>query len=60
MPVLFDRVNSLDSLARRVDQTLIAARIVKKGDVVVITFGMPVGRAGTTDLIKIHRVGKKA
>jgi pyruvate kinase len=31
--------------------------IVKHGDLVVITAGVPVGEAGTTNLMKIHVVG---
>ncbi|MFF2450485.1 pyruvate kinase [Neobacillus sp. NPDC058068] len=31
--------------------------IVKRGDLVVITAGVPVGEAGTTNLMKIHVVG---
>ena len=30
---------------------------VAQGDVVVITAGVPVGRSGSTNLIKVHRVG---
>ncbi len=32
--------------------------IVKLGDLVVITAGVPVGRSGTTNLIKIHHIGE--
>ncbi|MBW5447424.1 pyruvate kinase [Cohnella sp. CFH 77786] len=32
--------------------------IVKLGDTIVITAGVPVGRSGTTNLIKIHNVGE--
>ncbi len=32
--------------------------VVSLGDTVVITAGVPVGRAGTTNLIKIHHVGE--
>ena len=31
---------------------------VKLGDLVVITAGVPVGRSGTTNLIKVHQVGE--
>ncbi|MBA4537106.1 pyruvate kinase [Bacillus aquiflavi] len=33
------------------------SKIVKHGDLVVITAGVPVGEAGTTNLMKIHVVG---
>lgn len=32
--------------------------IVRLGDTIVITAGVPVGRSGTTNLIKIHNVGE--
>ena len=33
------------------------AGFVQLGDLVVITAGVPVGRSGTTNLIKVHQVG---
>jgi pyruvate kinase len=30
---------------------------MKKGDVVVITMGSPVSAPGTTNLMKVHRLG---
>jgi pyruvate kinase len=32
--------------------------LVKLGDLVIITAGIPVGRSGTTNLIKIHHIGE--
>lgn len=32
--------------------------LVKKGDLVVITAGIPVGHSGTTNMIKVHEVGE--
>ncbi|WP_128894692.1 pyruvate kinase [Longirhabdus pacifica] len=31
---------------------------IKEGDIVVITAGVPVGRSGTTNLMKVHHVGE--
>jgi pyruvate kinase len=42
---------------RSVEAAALAAGVVKKGDVVVITMGSPVSDPGTTNLLKIHRVG---
>jgi len=36
----------------------IRSGIVRLGDTIVITAGVPVGRSGTTNLIKIHNVGE--
>ncbi|NPV69292.1 MAG: pyruvate kinase [Firmicutes bacterium] len=43
-----------------VDQAVLAGLekgLIKKGDLVVITAGVPVGIPGTTNLIKVHTVG---
>lgn len=42
---------------RSVETAALAAGVVQKGDVVVITMGSPVSDPGTTNLLKIHRVG---
>jgi len=33
---------------------------LKSGDVVVITMGSPLSTLGTTNLIKVHRLGRSA
>lgn len=33
------------------------AGYIRKGDLTVMTAGMPLGRAGTTNMIRVHRVG---
>jgi pyruvate kinase len=35
-----------------------ASGLVKLGDLIVITAGVPVGRSGTTNLVKVHQVGE--
>jgi pyruvate kinase len=42
---------------RSVDAAVIEAGVLHKGDVVVITMGSPVSDPGTTNLLKIHRLG---
>ena len=42
---------------RSVEQTVLEAGVLKRGDVVVITMGSPVSDAGTTNLMKVHRLG---
>ncbi len=56
-PILFNKITSTDSLVRDVDKILLGSHFIKKGDIIVITSGVPVGRKGTTNLIKIHRIG---
>lgn len=42
---------------RSVETAVLAAGVLQKGDVVVITMGSPVSDPGTTNLLKIHRLG---
>jgi pyruvate kinase len=56
-PVLFDKISNTESLVADVDDRLLKTKLLKWGDLIVITTGVPVGRAGTTNMIKIHRMG---
>ena len=40
-----------------VDETLLATGFGKKGDLVVITMGVPIGSRGSTNLMKVHTLG---
>ena len=40
-----------------VEEAVLSAGVLQKGDVVVITMGSPVSDPGTTNLLKIHRLG---
>jgi pyruvate kinase len=40
-----------------VEEAVLNAGVLQKGDVVVITMGSPVSDPGTTNLLKIHRLG---
>jgi pyruvate kinase len=42
---------------RSVEAAVLAEGVLKKGDVAVITMGSPVSDPGTTNLLKIHRLG---
>ena len=46
----------LDAIERG-DRALVASRIAKEGDLVVITAGIPEGRSGGTNVMKAHVVG---
>ena len=57
-PVLVDREEtSTDKLFRSALDAILAADLVKEGDLVVITAGVPIGIPGTTNLMKAHVVG---
>jgi pyruvate kinase len=42
----------------QVDRMLLDRGWLKMGDDVVFVAGQPIGRAGTTNLVKLHRVGE--
>ncbi len=42
---------------RSVEEAVLDAGFFNRGDVVVITMGSPVSDPGTTNLMKVHRLG---
>lgn len=42
-----------NAIARSVEE-----KLVKEGDLVIITAGVPVGMSGTTNMIRVHTIGK--
>jgi pyruvate kinase len=40
-----------------VEKVVLESGVLQRGDVVVITMGSPVSAPGTTNLLKIHRLG---
>ena len=49
--------NDSDGMVQSSVQRAKAAGIVKEGDLVVLTAGLPVGTVGTTNMIRVHVVG---
>ena len=41
----------------QMDRVLIEGGFLQKGELVVFVAGQPVGRPGTTNLMKLHRLG---
>ncbi len=56
---VMENISSLDEMIRRVEESLLANGTVKKGDVIVILAGAPLGLKGTTNMMTLHRVGRK-
>ena len=50
-------VDSTDAMVRQVDTTLQANGLAETGDLVVVVAGAPVGVAGSTNSILVHRIG---
>jgi pyruvate kinase len=57
-PMLCETAQTTDQLFDLAVDASIQSGIVSLGDIVVITAGVPVGRSGTTNLIKVHQVGE--
>ena len=51
-------VEHSDEMARQVDQTLQANKLADAGDVVVIVSGAPPGKPGSTNSLRVHRIGE--
>lgn len=56
-PILLDSVESTDELISKTVSEAMRHGQIAKGDMVVITAGIPVGVGGTTNLIKAHVAG---
>jgi pyruvate kinase len=56
-PVLSPDAESADAMLNVVDQTLVPPGLLKPGQSIVVVAGQPVGRVGTTNLIKLYSVG---
>ncbi len=58
-PMITPMVNNGEDLERLAIKSAVKGGYVKKGDAVVITAGLPFHVEGTTNLIKVARVGRK-
>ena len=50
---------SVEQLVRSLDRALIRDKLARRGDIVVILSGSPMGVSGTTNLMELHRIGVK-
>lgn len=57
-PVLTPSSSSTDEVIDNSIQSSIDNNYIKEGDLVVITAGIPTGLPGSTNLIKVHTIGK--
>ncbi|WP_166244626.1 pyruvate kinase [Paenibacillus turpanensis] len=57
-PVRSEVADTTDSMIEMAVDSAVKTGQVHPGDLVVITAGVPVGRSGTTNLIKVHQVGE--
>jgi len=55
--LLIGETTSTDEMIEESIETSLSANMIKFGDLVVITAGIPVGVPGTTNMLKVHIVG---
>lgn len=53
------KVDSTDRMIQQVDQAMLATGRYQPGDLVVIVAGSPPGTIGSTNLIRVHRLGEE-
>jgi pyruvate kinase len=56
---LVPKVDSTDQMVRQVDQAMLSIGRYQSGDLVVIVAGSPPGTVGSTNLIRVHRLGEE-
>ncbi|HCC58583.1 MAG TPA: pyruvate kinase [Solibacterales bacterium] len=57
-PILAEHVDSTDAMLSQMDAILQDRGLLQAGETVVFVAGQPVGRPGTMNLLKLHRVGE--
>lgn len=60
IPLRSDLVGSSEELLRSVDHLLTAGKHVAEGEEVVVVASLPVSAHGTTNFLKLHRIGESA
>ncbi|KAF3891270.1 MULTISPECIES: pyruvate kinase [Nostocales] len=57
-PLLIQSVYTAEEMLINVEKTLLETELIQQGDRVVITSGVPIGKSGTTSLVKVHTIGQ--
>lgn len=58
IPVILKSMKTTDAMIRGVEMIMLEKGLAKKRDLIVITAGVPIGVAGSTNMMKLHRVGE--
>ncbi len=56
-PLMAPPMNNTDDMFEAAVEVCLKAGYINKGDMIVITAGIPMGVAGTTNLLRVHTVG---
>ena len=57
-PVILKAKRTTDDMIMSVEGIMLRKKLAKRHDLIVITAGVPIGVAGSTNMMKIHRVGE--
>jgi pyruvate kinase len=57
-PILLKTKRTTDDMIASVERAMVRQKLVEPQDLIVITAGVPVGVAGSTNMMKIHHVGE--
>jgi pyruvate kinase len=57
-PVILRPKRTTDDMIASVERIMLKKKLARQHDLIVITAGVPIGVAGSTNLMKIHRVGE--
>jgi pyruvate kinase len=57
-PLLIERVTDTDEMMEKSIAAIVEKKIVRNGDLVVLTAGVPVNIIGNTNLIRVHTIGQ--
>jgi pyruvate kinase len=55
-PVLAPLATTTDEMLSQMDTLLVGRGLLRSGDKVIFVAGQPIGQAGSTNLMKLHRV----
>ncbi|MCZ2074501.1 MAG: pyruvate kinase [Bryobacterales bacterium] len=58
-PVISPHTESTDEMLQQMDRLLVSRRWVEPGGSVVFVAGQPIGRPGSTNMIKLHTIGER-
>jgi pyruvate kinase len=57
-PILLKSKRTTDDMIASVERAMLFIKLVKDHDLIVITAGVPIGVAGSTNMMKIHNIGE--
>jgi pyruvate kinase len=57
-PVILKTKKTTDDMITSVERIMLKKKLARSRDFIVITAGVPIGVAGSTNMLKMHRVGE--